>query len=89
MKITEITNYPVKVLLNKKNPWGKTIKVNNITISTIEQFLVTNEQELKKLLPIEKYLLFEVVGSIAPLPKKSRKSKSKVVETIVTVEPND
>jgi len=81
MKLEEVTAYPVRILLNKKNPWGKTVKVNNIVLSIENYATIASKAELQKLKPAEKYLVIEAIEKVEKTvqpeaPKKTRKKKT-------------
>ena len=85
MKISEVTKYPVLVMLNKKNPWGKSVKVNNILISVDQQIKIDSVESLNSLTPVEKYIIIEESKEVS-IPevqeevkaKKTRKKKTDI-----------
>ena len=80
MSILNTTNYPVEVQLDIRNPWGPSVKVNNITVYTKSKISITSQEDLKKLIPIERYLLLTVVGELQPI-KKNTKNMTKKEES--------
>jgi hypothetical protein len=74
MKLEEVTKFPVKVTLDKRNPWGESIKVNNILIQVTKETIINSKTELKLLTPIAKYAIFTVIEEAVKLPK-SKKAK--------------
>ena len=79
MKLSEVTSFPVLIRLNKKNPWGKAVKVNNYILSIENDLKISNKKELEKLQPVEKYISIEVVEQevkVIEQPKKARKKKT-------------
>jgi len=89
--ILTTNSFPVKVTLNKINPWGDRISCNSVIIYTNKEVVISSYDELKRLLPIEKYLLIEKDGDNVPVKKTktNRKSKSEKVETITEKEVTD
>lgn len=65
-KISHVTEFPVYVALNPKNPWRDKVKVNNIIITT-QKIKVLSMDHLAVFLPIEKYLLIEPVPKLVEI----------------------
>lgn len=61
MKYNEIkeSDLPIIARLNTKNPWGKSIKVNNILVTTTSNTKINSKTDFDKLLPIAKYVILE------------------------------
>jgi len=88
MTIDEVTNYPVQVLLHQKSPWGESINVSKFTLSKTSPVIITNEEDLKKLKAIEKYLVIKQEGKNTPLKKRGKRKSKENTQNIenITVE---
>lgn len=53
--------YPIEVTLLENNPYGKTVKINNINLYTDKSILIYTQEELNKLELLEKYIKIKTV----------------------------
>jgi len=54
--------FPVRLMLNKSNPWGESICCNGVVLYTTKETDILTHSDLQKLLPIKKYIVINFDG---------------------------